>query len=108
VPRLDLASVGQLDFEGPDLEAFPCLELAFRAGRSGGTQPAVLNAANEVAVEAFLNGEIGFGSIATVVGGALAASEPGPLNSWSDIDEADSQGRRLATVEMMKLSGAST
>ncbi len=108
VPRLDLASVGQLDFEEPDLEAFPCLELAFKAGRAGGTQPAVLNAANEVAVEAFLNGEIGFGSIATVVAGALAASESGPLNSWSDIDEADSQGRALATVEIMNLNGAST
>ncbi len=57
VPRLDLATVGQLDFEPPDLETFACLRLALEAGRAGGTAPCVLNAADEVAVAAFLDGQ---------------------------------------------------
>ena len=60
LPRLDLLSVGQFTFEEPDLNRFPCLKLAYQAGDVGGTMPAVLNAANEVAVERFLQKEIGF------------------------------------------------
>ena len=60
VPTLDLAAVGALDFEPPDLDAFPCLRLARDAGEAGGTATCVLNAANEVAVHAFLGGRLGF------------------------------------------------
>src|SRR4029077_21145799 len=63
VPRLDLAAVGEVNFEPPDLEDFACLRLALEAGRAGGTAPCVLNAADEVAVAAFLDGRIGFGAI---------------------------------------------
>jgi len=73
VPPLDLFAVGRLDFEPPDLERFPCLGLATAAAASGGTAPAVLNAANEVAVAAFLGGRIGFIAIADVVEETLAA-----------------------------------
>ncbi len=67
VPRLDLAAVGSLAFEEPDLETFACLRLALEAGREGGVAPCVLNAADEVAVAAFLDGRIGFTAIAEVI-----------------------------------------
>ena len=67
VVALDLFSLNRLDFEKPDNDRFPCLELAADAIRKGGTAPAILNAANEVAVEAFLEGSIGFTVIAEVV-----------------------------------------
>jgi len=66
LPALDLAQIGSLTFEQPDVERFPCLSLAFEALRAGGTMPAVLNAANEVAVNAFLENKIGFSDIATI------------------------------------------
>ena len=72
VRPLDLAAIGRLDFEKPDLARFPCLELAYHALRAGGGAPAVLNAANEVAVAAFLEGRIGFNEIAIVVERVLA------------------------------------
>ena len=74
-PRLDLASLGQLTFEEPDLDRFPCLALAQRALRTLGGSPTILNAANEVAVEAFLAGRIGFSAIAGIVETALDACE---------------------------------
>ena len=67
VPQLDLAAVGSLTFEEPDLETFACLRLALEAGAAGGTAPCVLNAADEVAVAAFLAGEIPFTGIAAVI-----------------------------------------
>ena len=80
VPALDLVRAGALTFESPDLERFPCLRLAREAGEEGGTAPAVLNAANEVAVEAFLQGRIGFPDIPRIIEKCLSActvpSEP--------------------------------
>jgi 1-deoxy-D-xylulose-5-phosphate reductoisomerase len=75
VPRLDLARVATLSFEHPDLERFPALRLARRALERGGGTPTVLNAANEVAVEAFLAGQLGFAAIAALVEAALEAAE---------------------------------
>ncbi len=69
--RIDWATLGSLDFEAPDREAFPCLDLAYRAGRAGETAPAWLNAANEVAVEAFLDGRIGWLAISDVLKATL-------------------------------------
>lgn len=74
-PRLDLAAIGGLNFETPDLERFPCLALALDALRSNGCAPTILNAANEIAVEAFLAGRIRFADIARIVETALATCE---------------------------------
>src|SRR5690606_21612573 len=73
VSGLDLLAHGRLDFEAPDTDAFPCLRLAYEALAAGGTAPATLNAANEVAVSSFLQGRIGFLSIPAVVEDTLAA-----------------------------------
>jgi 1-deoxy-D-xylulose-5-phosphate reductoisomerase len=73
VAGLDLAAIGRFDFEQPDSDRFPCLALAYGACRRGGTAPAVLNAANEIAVEAFLAGQIGFTTIARVIESVLSS-----------------------------------
>jgi 1-deoxy-D-xylulose-5-phosphate reductoisomerase len=93
VPQLDLATLGQLTFEPPDEATFPCLRLAREAAAAGGTAPCVLNAANEVAVQAFLDGEIRFTAIAEVIERALDAHEPGPVRHFSDLYRADAEAR---------------
>jgi len=100
VPRLDLASVGQLDFEPPDLEAFPCLGLALEAGRAGGTAPCVLNAADEVAVAAFLEGRIGFTAIAAAIERVLAAMPAMQPTHFEDLFEVDAEARRRTEEEV--------
>src|SRR5262249_49688564 len=85
-PRLNLAQLGQLNFESPDLVRFPCLDLAQRALRALGATPTILNAANEVAVEAFLAKRIGFQDIARVVESALQKCDA--QNAPETIDEA--------------------
>jgi 1-deoxy-D-xylulose-5-phosphate reductoisomerase len=95
VPGLDLLRHPRLDFEAPDLDAFPCLRLAWHAMTARGTAPAVLNAANEVAVSAFLQGRIGFLSIPALVEDALAALPATPADSLDALLEADAQARRL-------------
>ena len=97
VGPLDLARQGRLEFEPPDLDTFPCLGLARAALRAGGTAPAVLNAANEVAVSAFLQGRIGFLSIAELVGDALAAITAEPAQSLAALRDADARARRHAS-----------
>lgn len=79
VAPLDLVGVGRLEFQEPDLSRFPCLGLAFQAARSGGSAPAVLNAANEVAVAAFLAGRLRFPQIAELVDRTLQSIPPGSL-----------------------------
>ncbi len=97
VGSLDLlAQGGRLDFEAPDLDAFPCLALAFRALGAGGTAPAVLNAANEEAVSAFLQGRIGFMSIPETVAATLDAVPMQPADSLDLLLAADAQARRQA------------
>jgi 1-deoxy-D-xylulose-5-phosphate reductoisomerase len=93
---LDLAALGKLTFEAPDLTAFPCLGYAFAALRAGGTCPAALNAANEVAVEAFLAGRIGFSRIPDLVAEALESHENGPAHSLDAVLAADLAARELA------------
>ncbi|MBA3929679.1 MAG: 1-deoxy-D-xylulose-5-phosphate reductoisomerase [Xanthomonas sp.] len=95
VGGLDLLKHPRLDFEAPDMEAFPCLRLAWEAMAAGGTAPAVLNAANEVAVSAFLQGQIGFLSIPALVEDALAAMPAAPADSLDALLAADGQARRL-------------
>lgn len=97
VGPLDLLSQGRrLDFEAPDLDAFPCLALAFRALGAGGTVPAVLNAANEEAVSAFLQGRIGFLSIPETVAATLDALPMQPVDSLETLLAADAQARLQA------------
>jgi 1-deoxy-D-xylulose-5-phosphate reductoisomerase len=93
VEPLDLAKLGELTFEAPDEAAFPCLRLAREAAVAGGTAPCVLNAANEVAVQAFLDGEIGFTAIAEVIERALGAHEVAPVRHFSDLYRADAEAR---------------
>lgn len=95
VGGLDLLRHPRLEFEAPDTNAFPCLRLAWEAMAAGGTAPAVLNAANEVAVSAFLQGRIGFLSIPALVEDALAALPATPADSLDALLAADAQARRL-------------
>ena len=96
VAGLDLVRHGRLDFEAPDLDAFPCLALAFDALRAGGTAPAVLNAANEVAVSAFLQRRIAFLAIPDVVRATLEAIPAEPAASLAVLLDADARARRHA------------
>ena len=96
VPRLDLAGGLTLEFSAPDLETFPLLGLARQAGELGGTYPCVYNAANEVAVAAFLEGRLPFLGIAEIVEEALAAADGAAARDLSELVEADAAARRLA------------
>jgi 1-deoxy-D-xylulose-5-phosphate reductoisomerase len=96
VPGLDLAAVGELTFEAPDEGTFPCLRLAREAGRAGGTAPCVLNAANEVAVAAFLDGRIPFTAIPEVVEGTLDEMPATAPTHFEDLYAADTRARELA------------
>ncbi|MDQ4072524.1 MAG: 1-deoxy-D-xylulose-5-phosphate reductoisomerase [Actinomycetota bacterium] len=98
VRPLDLTAVGSLTFEPPDLDAFPCLALARGAAAAGGTAPCVLNAANEVAVEAFLAGRLSFPGIASVVEGALDDLPAEPIGRFEDLYEADAAARARAAA----------
>lgn len=96
VASLDLFQIGRLDFEPPDPERFPCLRLAYEALRAGGTAPAVLNAANEVAVEAFLAGHLPFRRIAGLIEDVLSRLPAAPADSLDSVLAADAAARRLA------------
>ena len=96
VRRLDLAAVGSLDFEPPDLDAFPCLRLARAAAEAGGTATCVLNAANEVAVHAFLGGRLGFMGIAAVIERTLERLPAERVHSFQSLYAADADARRVA------------
>lgn len=96
VARLDLANMKAITFAEPDFSAFPCLRLAIEAARSGGTAPAVLNAANETAVTAFIEGRLTFLDIATVVEHTLNEVSIGVCDDLESVLEADSESRRAA------------
>jgi 1-deoxy-D-xylulose-5-phosphate reductoisomerase len=96
VAPLKLATVGALTFEEVDLDAFPCLRLAGEAARQGGTAPCVLNAANEVAVHAFLEGRLRFLEIAAVIEGTLSELGSEPIRSFESLYEADRKAREHA------------
>ena len=96
VRGLDLVEVGSLTFEAPDLETFRCLALAREAAAAGGTAPCVLNAANEVAVHAFLNERLAFVDIASVIEGALNTVETGVPGGFEDLYDADGEARKVA------------
>jgi 1-deoxy-D-xylulose-5-phosphate reductoisomerase len=96
LPQLDLASGLTLEFHAPDLETFPLLALARDAGERAGTYPCAYNAANEIAVAAFLDGRVPFLAIADVVGETLAAVDGAPARDLDELIEADAQARAIA------------
>ena len=96
VAALDLFKIGRLDFEEPDFERFPCLRLAFQALRSGGTAPAILNAANEIAVAAFLDERIPFKAIPSMIEFVLDHINSQPVLSLEDVIYADTLAREKA------------
>ena len=100
VPPLDLARAGPFAFAAPDHARFPCLGLAYAALAAGGTAPAVLNAANEIAVEAFLAGRIGFTDIAAACAHALDAVPAGPVHALDDALAADAAARAVARARL--------
>ncbi|CAA9227185.1 MAG: 1-deoxy-D-xylulose 5-phosphate reductoisomerase [uncultured Acidimicrobiales bacterium] len=93
---IDWTSLAQLDFEAPDLQAFPCLALAYEAGRAGGSAPAWLSAANEVAVATFLDGLMPWAAIADVIKATLDRHDGGVLETVADVVDADRRARDLA------------
>ncbi len=96
VPPLDLFEIGRLNFERPDLRRFPCLSLAFQALRAGGNAPAVLNAANEVAVQAFLEGQLAYPDIARVIAVSLDEVPGAAAETLEAVMAADGAGRAAA------------
>src|SRR5215208_4089634 len=101
---LDLASIRHLSFEKPDLQRFPCLGLAYQALRTGGTAPAVLNAANEVAVEAFLAGRLPFTGIPGVIAGTLESVPARAADDLGAIMAADAHARRAASARILAIA----
>jgi 1-deoxy-D-xylulose-5-phosphate reductoisomerase len=96
--RLDLGAIAKLTFEAPDPERFPALRLAREALKSGGNAPTILNAANEVAVERFLAGAIGFLDIAETVEETLSRIPNAPLSALDDVHGFDAEARGIAAV----------
>jgi len=104
VEPLDLFRIGSLQFERPDVERFPCLALAYRALEEGHSSPATLNAANEVAVQSFLDGEIGFTDIPAVILAVMDRSSVTELRSLSDVLAVDKKARQMAQGAIAELA----
>ena len=105
-PALDLAATGELTFEPPDLDSFPCLRLARQAGEAGGSAPCVLNAVDEVAVAAFLDGRLRFTGIAEVVERMLEEMPAEPVSHFEDLFAIDTEARRRASDLIEELAVA--
>jgi 1-deoxy-D-xylulose-5-phosphate reductoisomerase len=98
LPRLDLVQAGRLEFHAPDPDRFPCLRLAYRALREGGTCPVVLNAANEVAVAAFLDGRLGFTMIPAMIERVMNDHRGEPVSSVDVVRRVDAWARERAAA----------
>ena len=96
LPSLDLAGAGTLEFESPDMEAFPCLGLAYRALQTAGGLSVVLNAANEVAVARFLDGALGFSAIASVIERTMDAHQPAAVDTLAEVRKVDRWAREYS------------
>lgn len=96
VPGLDFRQLGQLEFSAPDYQRFPCLQLAMAAMKAGGTAPAALNAANEVAVEHFLSGRLGFTQISELIAGVMEVWSNSEPNGLDAVKDANLEARALA------------
>jgi 1-deoxy-D-xylulose-5-phosphate reductoisomerase len=106
VPQLDLAAAGALTFEAPDPGTFACLRLALEAGEAGGTAPCVLNAADEVAVAAFLDGQIPFTGIAAVIERVLEEMPARPVTHFDDLFATDAEARQRSEDQVRGLAPA--
>ncbi len=104
LPPLDLAKLASLNFEQPDLERFPCVGLAYRALRTGGTLPAAMNAANEEAVHAFIDERIGFGDIPRIIAEVMDRHQPAPVTNLESVLHADSSARAAARLAIGRLT----
>ena len=104
LPPLDLTCLASLHFEPPDLERFPCISLAYRALRAGGTLPAAMNAANEEAVHAFIDERIGFSDISRVIDSVMKSHEQTNAGTLEDILQADGNGRGAARAAIDRIS----
>jgi 1-deoxy-D-xylulose-5-phosphate reductoisomerase len=102
--RIDWTELARLDFEPPDLDTFGCLGLAYAAGRAGGSAPATLSAANEVAVEAFLAGRIAWSMITAVCESVLSGHDGGVPATIDDVIAADRAARAAAAAEIDRRS----
>jgi 1-deoxy-D-xylulose-5-phosphate reductoisomerase len=100
--RLDLALIGKLEFEAADIARFPCLQLAWDALRAGGASPCILNAANEIAVAAFISGQVSFLDIDAIVAETLARIPSGPVGSLAEVVAIDAEARRGALAQAMR------
>ena len=98
--RIDWSAIGRLDFEAPDRSTFRCLDLAYEAGRTGGTMPAMLSAANEVAVDAFLAGRIRWNQIPDIVVDALEGLDATVPTSVDEVVDADRRARECASSHL--------
>ena len=107
VAALDLFKIASLNFEQPDFERFPCLALAYRALRDGESAPAALNAANEVAVQSFLDGKIGFNDIPRIIARVMDQTAPVQILSLEDVLAVDASARRIAEDCIGRLGQAS-
>jgi 1-deoxy-D-xylulose-5-phosphate reductoisomerase len=103
VEPLDIFKVAQLDFEAPDLERFPCLNLAYEALRAGGTSPTILNAANEIAVEAFLDKRLPYMGISQLIDNALQSISMQPVDSLDTVIEADTIARKHVNKQLLTI-----
>lgn len=105
-PRVDFRTLGSLTFAAPDMDSFRCLALAEQAGRAGGTMPCVLNAANEVAVDAFLHDRIGFTDIPRVVEACMDAHERDQVRSIAQLRDIDAWARAHAREQLVRIAGS--
>jgi 1-deoxy-D-xylulose-5-phosphate reductoisomerase len=103
VTSLNLLEIAKLEFEAPDVKRFPCLQLAYDALNIGGTAPAILNAANEIAVAAFLNRQIHFLDIAKLIAKALNSIKTAPVTSLEHLIAVDAEARKFTQEHLCKL-----
>lgn len=106
MPSLDLSKIEKLTFSKPDIECFPCLSYAYDAIRAGGTMPAVLNAANEVAVDAFLKREIGFNDIPVIIKNTMGLHNKKVITSIEEVIDADRWARQKANEQISRFKAA--
>ncbi len=106
LPPLDFAQISKLTFENPDLEKFPCLALAYKALKQGGTMPATLNAANEIAVQAFLDNKIRLSDIARINEAVMNEHESGEVKNLETVLKADENARKKAIMKLEKTASA--
>ena len=104
VAPLDIFKVGHMDFEPADLQRFPCLQLAVEAVTAGGIMPTVLNAANEIAVQAFLDERMRFTDIAVVIAASMRQFQPKPADSLEVVLQADAEARVVAEAVIASLA----